>query len=100
VKKRIFKFGKKTKKQLKAISSITENFNFRLFSTTETELWTEEKKRIVVIGSGIGGMASAALFSKTGHRVTVLEMNNELIGGHARWLTIGGIKFSMGPQYV
>ena len=45
-------------------------------------------------------MASASLFSKIGHKVTVLEMNNELIGGHARWLNFGGINFSMGPQYV
>lgn len=45
-------------------------------------------------------MASGALFSKIGHQVNVLEMNKDLIGGHARWLTIGGVKFSMGPQYV
>ncbi len=45
-------------------------------------------------------MASASIFAKTGHIVNVLEMNEELIGGHTRWLTIGGVKFSMGPQYV
>ncbi|HOP65273.1 MAG TPA: NAD(P)/FAD-dependent oxidoreductase [Spirochaetota bacterium] len=59
-----------------------------------------DQKSIVVIGSGIGGMASAALFARAGHIVTVLEMNGEHIGGHGRWLTFQGIKFSMGPQYV
>jgi phytoene dehydrogenase-like protein len=54
----------------------------------------------VVIGSGIGGMASAALFAKTGHHVTVLEMNDSQIGGHGRLLTLDGMKYSMGPQYV
>jgi len=87
-------------KSLGKIPLIPENFSFRLFSNENTPLWTNEKKRIVVIGSGIGGMASASLFSKIGHQVNVLEMNNELIGGHARWLTIGGVRFSMGPQYV
>jgi all-trans-retinol 13,14-reductase len=88
------------KKNIKKTSSIRERFSFRLFSNENTPLWTDEKKRIVVIGSGIGGMASGSLFAKIGHQVNVLEMNSELIGGHARWLTIGGVKFSMGPQYV
>lgn len=87
-------------KQSKKISSIRERFSFRLFSSESTPHWTDEKKKIVVIGSGIGGMASASLFAKIGHQVNVLEMNSELIGGHARWLTFGGVKFSMGPQYV
>ena len=87
-------------KSSKKISSIRERFSFRLFSNENSPLWSDEKKSIVVIGSGIGGMAAASLFAKLGHEVNVLEMNKELIGGHARWLTIGGIKFSMGPQYV
>ncbi|HNX23954.1 MAG TPA: NAD(P)-binding protein [Spirochaetota bacterium] len=87
-------------KTSKKHSIIGERFSFRLFSNENSPLWTNERKKIVVIGSGIGGMASASLFAKTGHQVNVLEMNNELIGGHARWHTIGGVKFSMGPQYV
>ena len=79
---------------------ITKRLNLRLFSSIDAPLFTSGKKRILVIGSGIGGMASASLFSRAGHAVNVLEMNQELIGGHARWLTIAGVKFSMGPQYV
>ncbi len=70
------------------------------FNTKNTPLWTGDKKDIIVIGSGIGGMASGALFAHKGHRVTVLEQHEKLIGGHGRWLTFQGLKFSMGPQYV
>ncbi len=56
--------------------------------------------RIIVVGSGIGGMAAAALFSKAGYRVTVLEANEDYIGGHGRCLRVGNMRFSMGPQYV
>ncbi len=56
--------------------------------------------RIVVVGSGIGGMASAALFARAGYRVTVLEANEDYIGGHGRCLRVGNMRFSMGPQYV
>ncbi len=58
------------------------------------------KENIVVIGSGIGGMASASLFARAGYSVTVLEMNDKHIGGHGRWLLFQGVKYSMGPQYV
>ncbi len=87
-------------KKSKINTSIRERFSFRLFSSPDTPLWSGEKKRIVVIGSGIGGMAAGSLFAKIGHQVDVLEMNKDLIGGHSRWLTIDGVKFSMGPQYV
>lgn len=73
---------------------------FPLFNIKNTPLWSDEKKNIVVIGSGIGGIASGALFAKIGHKVNVLEMHKKLIGGHGRWLTFKGLKFSMGPQYV
>ena len=81
-------------------ATLRERLSFRLFRTKDAPLWSQESRRIVVIGSGIGGMASAALFARLGHQVHVLESNPELIGGHARWLTFGGINFSMGPQYV
>ncbi len=57
-------------------------------------------RKIVVIGSGIGGMATGALLAKAGYEVSVLEQNPTLIGGHGRCRTIRGLSFSMGPQYV
>ncbi len=79
---------------------LKEKLNSRLFSSRDSTIWTGEKKNIVIIGSGIGGLASGALFAKIGHRVNVLEMNESCIGGHGRWLSIQGLKYSMGPQYV
>ncbi len=55
---------------------------------------------IVIVGSGIGGMAAGALFARQGYTVRVLEQHRELIGGHGRCLRLNGLEFSMGPQYV
>lgn len=61
---------------------------------------SDTNKTVAVIGSGIGGMASAALLAKSGFTVHVLEQHESLIGGHGRCLTFHGLSFSMGPQYV
>ncbi|MFO7838347.1 MAG: NAD(P)-binding protein [Desulfosalsimonadaceae bacterium] len=59
-----------------------------------------DRANIVIVGSGIGGMAAGALFAEQGLTVRVLEQHPELIGGHGRCLCINGLEFSMGPQYV
>lgn len=88
------------KESEKSLAIIKSELSMPLFKTKGQPDWNGAAKRIVVIGSGIGGMASGALFAKQGHRVTVLEMHKELIGGHGRCLTFEGMSFSMGPQYV
>ena len=40
-------------------------------------------KKVVVIGSGFAGLATACCLAKEGIQVTVLEKNND-IGGRAR----------------
>jgi phytoene desaturase len=55
-------------------------------------------KRIVIIGSGVGGMGAAALLAKDGYRVTVLEKNEQL-GGRASLLEKDGFLFDMGPSW-
>lgn len=62
--------------------------------------WNGKQREIVVVGSGIGGMASGALFAKQGHNVTILEMNPGHIGGHGRCYSFNSLPYSMGPQYV
>lgn len=60
----------------------------------------QDKKTIVVVGSGITGLACGALFAHIGHRVQVLEAHADLIGGHARTFDLDGARICAGPQYV
>jgi len=57
-----------------------------------------KKKKIIIIGAGFGGLASAALLAKDGHQVTVIE-KNEQPGGRAGRLVAQGFRFDMGPSW-
>ena len=91
-------FAEKTSKF--ALKELREQILWPFFRAGDAGHWPDAPRQIVVIGSGIGGMASGALFAKAGHRVTVLEQNPALIGGHGRCLAVNGMRYSMGPQYV
>lgn len=56
-----------------------------------------EQKKVVIIGSGIGGMSAAIELAKAGLQVIVLE-KNERIGGKLNLLETGGFKFDLGPS--
>ncbi len=56
------------------------------------------KKTAVIIGGGISGLATAALLSRDGWQVTLLEKNATL-GGRARALKKNGFHFDMGPSW-
>lgn len=58
----------------------------------------KKKKQIIIIGSGIGGLGAAALLSKKGHHVTVIEKNKTL-GGRANIFKADGYTFDMGPSW-
>jgi phytoene desaturase len=55
-------------------------------------------RRAVVIGAGVGGLASAALLARAGFQVTLLE-SNDSVGGRARLWAEGGFTFDMGPSW-
>ena len=59
---------------------------------------TAASERIVVIGGGIAGLASAALLARDGHRVTLLEARGEL-GGRAGTWERDGFRFDTGPSW-
>lgn len=56
------------------------------------------KKKVLVVGAGIGGLATAALLAKDNYNVVVVEKNN-IIGGRARYLKIKNFTFDMGPSW-
>ncbi len=56
------------------------------------------KKKIIIIGGGIGGLGAACLLAKKGHDVTLYE-KNEKLGGRANIFSAEGYTFDMGPSW-
>ena len=54
---------------------------------------------VVVIGSGMGGLAAASILSAAGKRVLVLEQAGK-IGGCLHVFKSGGYEFDTGLHYV
>ena len=57
------------------------------------------KRKIVIIGSGFGGLAAAIRLQAKGMQVTLLEKNAK-VGGHASQLVKDGYTFDMGPSII
>lgn len=57
-----------------------------------------QKKTVIIIGAGIGGLALAGMLGKKAYQVTIIE-KNEMIGGRARIFTDQGFMFDMGPSW-
>jgi phytoene desaturase len=55
-----------------------------------------QKPTAIVIGAGIGGIATAARLARNGYSVTVLE-KNERAGGRANQIVRDGHRFDIGP---
>lgn len=57
------------------------------------------KKKIIVIGSGFGGLGAASRLLSAGHEVTMLEKRDKL-GGRAYVYEIDDFKFDGGPTVI
>ena len=56
------------------------------------------KKNVIIIGGGIGGLATACMLCKKGYAVTLLE-KNPAVGGRASVYESDGFVFDMGPSW-
>ena len=56
------------------------------------------KRSVIIIGSGIRGLGSAALLAKAGYEITVIE-KNQTLGGRANIFKADGYTFDMGPSW-
>lgn len=56
-------------------------------------------KRVVVIGSGFGGLSVATRLAARGHEVVLLEKREQL-GGRAYVYTLNGFRFDGGPTVI
>ena len=55
--------------------------------------------RIVVIGAGLGGLATSALIARAGHEVTLIE-GQDWVGGKSRRIEVAGQRIDTGPSLV
>lgn len=58
----------------------------------------DNSKKVVIIGAGIGGLATANLLAQSGYEVHVYEKNKQL-GGRAGQFTKKGFTFDTGPSW-
>jgi diapolycopene oxygenase len=59
----------------------------------------QRNKPVIVIGGGLGGLASACTLAARGHRVVLFE-SNKWMGGKAAVHEEGGFRFDMGPTIL
>jgi phytoene desaturase len=57
-----------------------------------------QKKKVIIIGSGIAGLSASAYLGAQGFDVTILEKNTQP-GGRARQFSAEGFTFDMGPSW-
>jgi phytoene desaturase len=60
---------------------------------------TKTPKRVIVIGGGMAGLASAARLAKKGHKVTLFEAGKKL-GGKCQSENLNGFIFDTGPSLL
>lgn len=57
------------------------------------------KKHILIVGAGPGGLTAGMLLAHRGFRVTIVEKNDR-VGGRNAELKLGGFSFDVGPTFL
>lgn len=57
-----------------------------------------ENKRVVIVGAGPGGLATAMLLARSGVHVTIVEKHDR-VGGRTSTLEQDGFRFDIGPTF-
>jgi phytoene desaturase len=60
--------------------------------------YMQNKKSVIVIGAGLGGMTTALRLAHKGYEVTILEKYHQA-GGRLNELKKDGFTFDMGPSF-
>ncbi|MGI4788174.1 MAG: phytoene desaturase family protein, partial [Janthinobacterium lividum] len=61
---------------------------------------SSETKKVIIVGAGIGGLATAMRLQATGRfQVTILE-KNATVGGRANIREVDGFRFDTGPSLL
>ena len=58
-----------------------------------------DNKKVVIIGSGLGGLSCGVILAKNGYQVTVLEKGTQ-VGGCLQCFSRRGAKFETGMHFV
>ena len=58
-----------------------------------------EKRKVIIIGSGLGGLSTAVILAKSGFKVTVFEKEKQ-IGGCLQCFKRGNAKFETGMHFL
>lgn len=60
---------------------------------------SKSEERVIIIGSGLGGLVCGYILAKNGYSVTILEKHYQ-IGGCLQTFTRHGVKFDTGMHYI
>lgn len=71
---------------------------FKLRDTT-LNIQHSTLKRVIIIGSGLGGLSCGVILAKNGYQVTILEQGHQ-VGGCLQCFTRKGVKFETGMHFI